>query len=110
MRQAKGSNGLLRGHRRKVRNLALAIFFFVLGVIGVLIPVMPQVAFFVISLIFLSLVSQRVRRVIRRFLHHHPKIAHAYKRWRDAARRKRRELIRRKRELAARSHLRPRDP
>lgn len=104
MRQANVSHGLTRGRRRKARNLALAIFFFLLGVIGVLIPVMPQVPFFVMSLIFLSLVSQRVRRLIRRFLHRHPRIAHAYKRWRDAARRKRR--LRKEKELATKVHLR----
>ena len=105
MRQPKRSNGPLRGRRRKVRNLALAILFFLLGVIGVLIPVIPQVPFFVMSLAFLSLVSPRVRRAIRRFLHHHPKIAHAYRRWRDAARRKRRDLLRKEKELSAKVNL-----
>jgi UPF0716 family protein affecting phage T7 exclusion len=104
MRQAKDSDGASRGRRRKARNLALAIFFFIVGVIGVLVPVMPQVPFFVMSLIFLSLVFPRVRRFIRRFLHRHPRIAHAYKRWRDAARRKRRKR-RREKELAAKLRL-----
>ncbi len=106
MRQERGSQGLSRGRRRKARNLALAIFFFLLGVIGVLIPVMPQVVFFVLSLIFLSLVSQRVRRAVRRLLRRHPRLARAYKQWRDAARRKRRQLIRKEKELAAKMHLR----
>jgi uncharacterized membrane protein YbaN (DUF454 family) len=105
MRQAKASEGASRGRRRKARNLAFAIFFFLLGVIGVLIPVMPQVPFFVMSLIFFSLVSRRVRQAIRRRLRRHPRIARVYKQWRDAARRKRRELIRKEKELATKFHL-----
>jgi uncharacterized membrane protein YbaN (DUF454 family) len=91
-----------RRRRNKVRNLVLAIFFFILGVIGVLIPVMPQIPFFVMSILFLSLVSPTVRRAVRRFLHRHPKMAHAYKRWRDKGRQKRRAMIRRRKEHAER--------
>ncbi len=95
-----------RARRRKSQNLALGIFFFLLGLIGVLIPVMPQVPFFVMSLLFLSLAFPAVRRALRRFLHRHPRIAHAYKSWRDKARRKRQELIRKERQLAAKLGLR----
>lgn len=84
--------------KSKVRNLVLAIFFFILGIIGVLLPIVPQVPFFIMSVIFFSLVFPRVRRALRRFLRRHPKIAHAYKKWRDKARAKRRDLIRRERE------------
>ncbi len=98
-----------RVRRNKAWNLALAIFFFVLGVIGILIPVMPQLLFFAMGLIFLSLVSPTVRRSVRRVLHRHPKLAHAYKRWRDKGRRKRLALIRRRKELARRLHLHRRD-
>jgi hypothetical protein len=84
--------------RSRAKNLALAVFFFILGIIGVLLPVVPQIPFFVASLLFLSLVFPGVRRALRRFLHRHPKIAHAYKTWRDKARKKRQELIRRERE------------
>lgn len=91
-----------RVRRNKLRNIALAIFFFILGFIGILIPVMPQVLFFVLGLLFLSLVSPTVRRRVRRFLHDHPKVAHAYKRWRDKGRQKRREMIRKRKELSAR--------
>ena len=91
-----------RGRRSKAWNLTFGIFFFIVGVIGVLIPVMPQVPFFIMSLLFFSLVFPSIRRRIRRFLHHHPKIAHAYKKWRDKARKKRQELIRKEKEFAAR--------
>jgi uncharacterized membrane protein YbaN (DUF454 family) len=90
--------------RSKARNLTLGIFFFVLGVIGVLIPVVPQVPFFIMSLLFFSLVFPPIRRWIRRFLHRHPKLAHAYKRWRDKGRRKRQELIRRRKAFLANLH------
>jgi uncharacterized membrane protein YbaN (DUF454 family) len=93
-----------RVRRNKAWNLALAIFFFILGFIGILIPVMPQVLFFAIGILFLSLVSPTVRRRVRRFLHRHPRLAHAYKRWRDKGRQKRLELIRRRRALAQRLH------
>jgi uncharacterized membrane protein YbaN (DUF454 family) len=82
--------------RSKTRNLLLGIFFFVLGVIGVLIPVMPQVPFFIMSALFFSLVFPKVRRAIRRFRHRHPKIDAAYRKWREKPRRKRQEAIRRR--------------
>ena len=94
-----------RMQRRKSQNLALGIFFFLLGVIGVLVPVLPQVPFFVMSLLFFSLVFPAVRRAMRRFLHRHPKLAHAYKSWRDRARRKRLEIIRKEKKLAEKLHL-----
>ncbi|HEX9285775.1 MAG TPA: DUF454 family protein [Thermoanaerobaculia bacterium] len=95
-----------RVRRNKVWNLVLAVFFFILGFIGILIPVMPQVIFFVMGLLFLSLVSPTVRRAVRRFLHSHPRLAHAYKRWRDKGRQKRREMIRRRKALAEHLHMR----
>ena len=100
------------GHRSRVRrnklwNLTLAILFFILGVIGLLIPVMPQVLFFALSVFFLSLVSPTVRRWLRRFLRAHPKVAHSYKHWRDKGRQKRRELIRRRKALAQKMHFHP---
>ncbi|MEP6471830.1 MAG: hypothetical protein ABJC28_07420 [Acidobacteriota bacterium] len=99
-----------RVRRNKLWNLTLAIFFFILGFIGLLIPVMPQVIFFAMGLLFLSLVSPTVRRRVRRFLHEHPKIAHAYKRWRNRGRQKRQAMIRRRKELAGRLHLHRADP
>jgi len=74
----------------------------VLGVIGIAIPVMPQIPFFIMSLLFFSLVFPPIRRAIRRFLRRHPKLAGAYKKWRDKGRRKRQELIRKRKELARR--------
>jgi uncharacterized membrane protein YbaN (DUF454 family) len=98
-----------RPKRRKKRskgwNLFWGIFFFILGIIGVLIPVLPQVPFFVMSLLFFSFVFPPLRRAIRRFLHRHPKIAHAYKKWRDKGRKKRQELIRKEKEFAAKLGL-----
>ena len=96
--------------RNKLWNLTLAIFFFILGVIGLLIPVMPQILFFALALLFLSLVSPTVPRRVRRFLHDHPRLAHAYKRWRERGRVKRREMIRRRKELAARIRVHRTDP
>ena len=84
--------------RSKTRNLVFAIFFFILGVIGVLIPVMPQVPFFVMSALFFSLVFPKVRRALRRWRHRHPKLDAAYRKWRAKARAKRRELIGRHKE------------
>jgi uncharacterized membrane protein YbaN (DUF454 family) len=76
--------------RQKLRYLLLAVFFFIVGVIGVLIPVMPQVPFFIMSALFLSLVFPKVRRALRRFRHRHPKIEAAYRKWRHKRIRKRR--------------------
>jgi uncharacterized membrane protein YbaN (DUF454 family) len=79
-----------RRGRRRARNIALAVFFFILGVIGVLTPIMPQVPFFVMSLLFLSLASRRVHRAVRRFLHRHPKVEASFRGWRHKRRAKRR--------------------
>jgi uncharacterized membrane protein YbaN (DUF454 family) len=96
-RRQKGS----ATRRSRIKNLIWGIVFFILGVIGILIPIVPQVPFFIMSLLFFSLVFPRVRKVLRRFLHRHPKIAHAYKTWRNRARRKRQSFIRKNKEAAA---------
>jgi uncharacterized membrane protein YbaN (DUF454 family) len=97
-----------RRPRSKAHNLAWAIAFFILGVIGVLVPIMPQIPFFVMSLLFFSLVFPSVRRRLRRFLHRHPKVAHAYKKWRDKARAKRQKMIRKEKEFEEKLGLHPR--
>lgn len=94
-----------RARRGKVWNLALAAFFFLLGVVGIVIPVMPQVLFFAMSAFFLSMASPPVRRALRRFLHGHPKLLHRYNAWRHRRRQKRLDRIRRARALAERLHL-----
>ncbi len=78
----------------KARNLALAIFFFIVGVIGVLVPVMPQVVFFVMSALFFSLVFPSFRRKLRKWRHKYPKFDASYRKWRDRSRRKRQARIR----------------
>jgi uncharacterized membrane protein YbaN (DUF454 family) len=95
---------LRKNRRSRAWNIGMGIFFFILGVIGVLIPVLPQVPFFIMSLLFFSLVFRPIRRWIRRFLHHHPRVAHAYRRWREKSRRKRQHRIRKEKELALRRH------
>jgi uncharacterized membrane protein YbaN (DUF454 family) len=85
------------GRRSKARNLALAVFFFIVGVIGVFVPVMPQVVFFIMSALFLSLVFPSFRRKLRRWRHRYPKLDASYRKWRDRARRKRLERIRKRR-------------
>ena len=69
-------------HARRGRNIVLGIFFFVLGVIGILIPVMPQIVFFFLSALFFSMVSPRLRRALRRFRKRHPSVDRAYAKWR----------------------------
>jgi membrane protein implicated in regulation of membrane protease activity len=88
-----------RSKRKKVWNIALGVFFFVLGVIGILIPVMPQLVFFFLSLVFFSRVSPRLRRAVRRYRKRHPKLENAYQKWRKKGREKRLELIRRARQM-----------
>ena len=86
-----------RKRRSRTRNIVFAVVFFILGVIGVLVPVMPQVPFFIMSALFLSLAFPRVRRAIRRFRHRYPKLDASYRKWRANARRKRQEKIRTRR-------------
>jgi len=80
--------------RSKTHNLVYAVLFFIVGVIGVLVPVMPQVPFFVMSALFLSLVFPKVRRTLRRWRLKYPKLDASYKKWRSRGRRKRQEAIR----------------
>lgn len=89
----------MRSHRKKIWNIALGVFFFLLGVIGILIPVMPQLVFFFLSLVFFSRVSPRLRRAVRRFRKKHPKIDTAYLKWRKKGREKRLQIIRRARDV-----------
>ena len=86
-------------HKRRLRNFFLGVGFFILGVIGIFIPVMPQLIFFLLSLIFFSMVSQRLRRAMRRYRRRHPTLDKAYVKWRERSRRKRLKLIRKARKL-----------
>ena len=90
-----------RKRRGRAWNLFWAAIFFLLGVVGLLLPIVPQIPFFVMSLFFLSLVFPRVRRATRDFLRRHPRVERAYRKWRDRARRKRRELIAKEKAFAA---------
>ena len=83
--------------RRTTRNIVLGILFFVLGVIGILIPVMPQVVFFFLSALFFSFVSPRLRRAMRRFRQRHPSVDKAYAKWREKGRKRRLNHIRNRR-------------
>jgi uncharacterized membrane protein YbaN (DUF454 family) len=67
---------------RRLTKVVLAGFFFILGIVGIFIPVMPQIAFFLLGLTLLSSESTRAREFLRKT-----------KRW---AARKRRELRRRR--------------
>jgi uncharacterized protein len=87
------SHGPGSAYRKRIWNIALGIFFFILGVIGILIPVMPQFAFFFLSLFFFSRVSKRLRRAVRRYRKRHPKLDRAYANWRRRAREKRRKWL-----------------
>ena len=89
--------GAKRRRRSKTLDLLLGIFFFILGIIGILIPVLPQIPFFIMSALFFSFVFPSVRRALRRWRRRYPKLDAAYKKWRTKARHKRRESIRRRR-------------
>jgi uncharacterized membrane protein YbaN (DUF454 family) len=87
-----------RRRRSRTQNLVYAILFFVVGVIGVLVPIMPQVPFFIMSALFLSLVFPGVRRRLRRWRLKHPRLDASYRKWRARARRQRHAEIRRRRD------------
>ncbi len=93
----KASIGPRRRRRSKTHNIVYAFLFFIVGVIGVLVPIMPQVPFFIMSALFLSLAFPRVRRAIRRWRHRHPKLDASYKKWRARGRRRRQDTIRKRR-------------
>jgi len=83
-------------HKRRTRNIVLGVVFLILGIVGLIVPVMPQFIFFFLSALFFSLVSPQLRRAMRRFRQRHPSLDSAYKKWREKARRKRQNRIRRK--------------
>jgi len=99
MTASKARKGRSSGRHSKTKNLLWATVFFVLGVIGVLLPIVPQIPFFIMSLLFLSLAFPSVRRAVRRWLHRHPKAAHTYKKWKDRRRKKRQRQIRRRKKI-----------
>ena len=86
-------------HRRRIRNTVFGILFFILGVIGIFIPVMPQIIFFLMSLVFFSMAFPSLRRRLRRFRRRHPSLDRAYVKWREKSRRKRQTLIRKARKI-----------
>lgn len=86
-----------KAQRRKIWSIALGFFFLILGIIGIFIPVMPQIVFLFLSAVFFSRVSPRLRRAMRRLRKRYPKIERAYKNWRARARKKRQEWIRKRR-------------
>ena len=90
--------GALAAQRKRIWNIALGVFFFILGVIGILIPVMPQITFFLLSALFFSRASKRFRTVLRRYRKRHPKLDRLYENWRRKARQKRRKVIHRLRD------------
>jgi uncharacterized membrane protein YbaN (DUF454 family) len=71
--------------RHRVRNLVLGTVFLLLGLIGILIPVMPQLLFFALSFFFFSLAFPPLQRWFQRFLRRHPRVAEHYERWRKKA-------------------------
>ena len=85
-------------HKRRTRNIVLGIVFLILGIVGLIIPVMPQFIFFFLSALFFSMVSPPLRRAMRRFRKRHPSLDSAYKKWREKARRRRQKHIRKQRE------------
>lgn len=85
-------------HKRRTRNIVLGIVFLILGIVGLIVPVMPQFIFFFLSALFFSMVSPPLRRAMRRFRKRHPSLDTAYKKWREKARLRRRRHMRRKRE------------
>ena len=85
--------------RRRAWIDLLGTLFFILGVIGILIPVMPQVVFFVLSLVFFSMAFPSLRRRLRRFRRRHPKLDRAFTKWRERGRKKRLALIRKAKKL-----------
>jgi uncharacterized membrane protein YbaN (DUF454 family) len=93
------SHGPGSAYRRRIWNIVLGTLFFILGIIGILIPVMPQLLFFFLSAIFFSRVSKRLRRALRRFRQKHPKLERAYVNWRRKSREKRQQLIRKARKM-----------
>jgi uncharacterized membrane protein YbaN (DUF454 family) len=71
--------------KHRIRNIVLGAVFFLLGVIGIAIPVMPQFLFFVLSFFFFSLAFPPLQRWFHRFLARHPKLARYHDRWRKEA-------------------------
>ncbi|MBM4254835.1 MAG: DUF454 domain-containing protein [Deltaproteobacteria bacterium] len=51
---------------RRLLKVGSGLFFLVLGIIGIFIPIMPQIPFLLLSLTLLSSESSRARNLLRR--------------------------------------------
>lgn len=60
---------------KKILCITLAVFFYILGIIGLILPVIPQVPFFIIGTIFASIASKKIKNWIlnSRLYNHHLK-------------------------------------
>ena len=62
---------------RRWLRLTLAVVFFLLGVVGLLVPLMPQVLFFAISAILVAPDFPPARRLVKWFFSRWPKLLRA---------------------------------
>lgn len=70
---------------KRIIYVILAVFFFILGVIGLLFPVIPQVPFFAVSVLFLCAASEKFRKKFtgsRLYQKHLKKYMDKNKKWR----------------------------
>ncbi len=64
----------MQRHVKRAFVLTLAIIILVLGIIGIVMPVLPGVLFIAVALILLSLVSATVRAVLDRHTVRFPRV------------------------------------
>jgi uncharacterized membrane protein YbaN (DUF454 family) len=63
---------MLRKHAKRILVIVLGVIFFILGVIGLVLPLVPQGVFFVISIILFSMVSPAIREKLERYTRRYP--------------------------------------
>jgi uncharacterized membrane protein YbaN (DUF454 family) len=67
-----------RGFVARVALTALAIVCLLVGVAGLILPIMPGWPFLAVGLVLLASVNRRLREGLHRFLNRHPKIDHVF--------------------------------
>jgi uncharacterized membrane protein YbaN (DUF454 family) len=67
-----------RGFVARLALTVLAAICLVVGVAGIVLPLLPGWPFIAVGLVLLAGVDRRLRRWLHRFLNRHPKIDHVY--------------------------------
>ncbi|MBC7836923.1 hypothetical protein H7X87_04075 [Acetobacteraceae bacterium] len=59
---------------KRILIFIVAVIFFVLGLIGLVVPIMPQFVFFAVSIILFSILSPSIQKKVEFYTRKYPKV------------------------------------